>query len=400
MKDQIVEDIKEYHKVVSKLEEGADNGLWYRGQTNAEWDLTPRLYRYKQWSPSRKVKPARLRLADDESRERFAIEGMGLSDVRFLDKWDLYFVMQHFGTDTRLLDWTDSALIGLYFAVRQNRGYYDAAVWTIDPWKLNRMVVKVEEVVPPGDPGISKEDKTRYEKWLWDRFEKRKRWPTRPAAVYPGHIMRRIGAQKSCFTIHGSDRRGLDRIAGQLKINLTKIVIPSWCVGSIKESLAISGIDETTVFPDLEGLSRRLNEENANEEGKPHEKVYARLRPSKLVKGEIGVFAIRKIRKGTPIFRGDLDEMVWLEEGNLPKGPQQVRRLYDDFAVIRPDRRHKKKKRYGCPLNFNRLTISWYLNNSQNPNVRCDKHYNFFAKKDIDVGDELTVDYSTYSEDE
>jgi SET domain-containing protein len=57
-----------------------------------------------------------------------------------------------------------------------------------------------------------------------------------------------------------------------------------------------------------------------------------------------------------------------------------------------------KGERYGCPATFNSLTPSWYLNHSTTPNLRCDENYDFFALRTVKPGEELTVDYSTYSE--
>lgn len=298
----------------------------------------------------------------------------------------------HYGAPTRLLDWSDGALIGLYFAVRQNRGFHDAAVWMLDPWWLNGKSTGVEEVVLPGDPEILPRDKRRVDPWLRKRFEegRRRRMPSRPAAVYPGHIIRRIGAQRSCFTIHGTDPNGLDKIAASTRSHLTKIVIPSFRVEGIRNDLETCGIDDITIFPDLEGLSRTLEKKWKGEEKTlPHEGVVTRLARSS-VHG-IGLFAIRAIKKGTKLFPGDIDEMMWVEKGELGRLPKLVAELYRDFAVL-------KDGRYGCPLSFNRLTPAWYLNHSKTPNVRCDENFDFLAIRNIKVGEELTADYSTYSE--
>jgi hypothetical protein len=152
-------------------------------------------------------------------------------------------------------------------------------------------------------------------------------------------------------------------------------------------------------FPDLEGLGKQVNRWIETGEKRPHDGVSTRLGPSKIDKGGVGVFAIVKIRRGKRIFPADPAEMAWVEKGELPRRPKAIRALYEDFAVRKTDN-SDSKTRYGCPVNFDRMTPSWYLNHSRKPNVRSDDNYNFYALADIKEGDELTVDYSRYSEGE
>jgi SET domain-containing protein len=126
----------------------------------------------------------------------------------------------------------------------------------------------------------------------------------------------------------------------------------------------------------------------------PHLKVYTRIKPSK-VHG-VGVFAIQLIKKGTYIFFGDNEKMAWVKDTQIKKLPRALIKLYEDFCVIKKD---KNGKFYLCPRNFNVLTVAWYINNSDDPNVGCDKNFDFFALRNIRTGEELTANYSTYSDE-
>lgn len=141
----------------------------------------------------------------------------------------------------------------------------------------------------------------------------------------------------------------------------------------------------------MEALGRAVTENwIIADSGPPHEGVYARIRRSGT--HGVGVFAIRKIKKGTKIFGSDEAGMVWIEEKKIARLPKEIKKLYTDFGVL-------KDGRYGCPMSFNELTPAWYLNNSTSaPNFRCDGNYDFFALRDIAVGEELKADYSTYSD--
>jgi FRG domain-containing protein len=135
--DSVATSVQEYVGIVSKLvnkwmpPQTEVLGPWFRGHSNAQWLLIPKLYRQEDQDRS----------TEDEIREEFITRAPSLTDAHPSNEWQWYFLMQHYSAPTRLLDWTDGGLIGLYFAVRGNRGRSDAAVWVLDPWWLNQRVL-------------------------------------------------------------------------------------------------------------------------------------------------------------------------------------------------------------------------------------------------------------------
>lgn len=119
----------------------------------------------------------------------------------------------------------------------------------------------------------------------------------------------------------------------------------------------------------------------------PHSSVYTRLKQSAI--HGVGVFAIRKIPKGTKLFDAN-EELIWIDESEIDELPPNLRQLYDDFCII-------KDGLYGCPHDFNNLTMGWYLNDSITPNILVDENYDMWAIRDIAEGEELTIDSSRFS---
>jgi hypothetical protein len=245
---------------------------WFRDHANARWRLIPQLYRLEHAN-------------ENEIRSEFKLRAFQLMTEPHVPGNDRewYFLMQHYGAPTRLLDWTDSALIALYFAVKTQRRYAESAVWMLDPEWLNATVLnKVDESNYVS--GVLLPDWAEAEPWFPDPFEQALH-VTLPIAIDPPHISRRVSVQRSRFTIHGKSNRGLDSLLGsESKPRLVKLTIARNVGREILRDLATSGIVETSVFPDLEGLSREL------------ETKWGQMAPNRPTKQEIASKAAAKSR--------------------------------------------------------------------------------------------------------
>ena len=114
------------------------------------------------------------------------------------------------------------------------------------------------------------------------------------------------------------------------------------------------------------------------------------LRPSKMLPGEIGVFATVSIPKGTSVTHDDensekLTILPMEQFGTLSK---QLQDKIRHFSV-------QREEGYLVPkgIDYNELSVSWYFNHSCEGNLGFDAHGDYVARRDIEVGEELTYDY-------
>jgi uncharacterized protein len=119
--------------------------------------------------------------------------------------------------------------------------------------------------------------------------------------------------------------------------------------------------------------------------------VYARIGRSR-VHG-VGVLAIREIPAGTLVFRGESERVAWVSRAAVRRLPAAIRSLYEDFGMVWRDK-------IGVPPNLNMLSVGWYVNHSDDPNVEAGDDARFRAVRRIRKGEELTADYRTFVDEE
>jgi FRG domain-containing protein len=173
---------------------------------------------------------------------------------RYLDHaprsdWEWLFEMQHHGLPTRLLDWTESYLVALYFAVRDADGKHDAAVWATNPWWINRQALGDYKLFSADAPDASP----------WQPGVPRDKLPSSVLAIRPVYGSARIQAQRGVFTIHGTNVSGLDSLINMsADACMRKFVPPAPSIYRIHGELTRAGITESLVLPELPGLCREL----------------------------------------------------------------------------------------------------------------------------------------------
>lgn len=118
-------------------------------------------------------------------------------------------------------------------------------------------------------------------------------------------------------------------------------------------------------------------------------KLLVELRPSKLLPGEVGLFAVRLLKKGDILasaHRINEERLVtWSESLSLDPPTRNALRKFCASSV----------EGYRAPADLNFIHPLWYCNHSCDPNVAYDDPGNLHAIRDIEGGEELCFDYAS-----
>lgn len=262
--------LREAWASAAKLPLKAEEELWFRGENSLyATPLHPQLYRYSDGKPAKESIRALLK-QENTYCESFKKWGFQFCENPPDDDWEWYFLMQHHGVPTRLLDWSDGALIALHFAVYRNldndgnpRLYILDPTWlqtTLDTNENYGDAKRAWKKACKGDP----EDRDEWDRiYLFDDEDEWKKTPlpAAPLALEFYNITRRIAAQRSRFIVLGKKRDWLQTVFLNPASRLKHVDIDRNKVPQIKRELADAGITESVIFPDLDGVGREINQQ-------------------------------------------------------------------------------------------------------------------------------------------
>lgn len=201
-------------------------GKWmYRGLKNYNYQLKPSVGRLYGEEPF----IAKERLFSFEKSAFNEFRTLVYSELRATNQYILLAVAQHHGLKTRLLDWTFSPLVALFFAVEDTACKEDGALVVYQTeFEFNDM---------PNDVKSPFDDQLNEYHFL-----------------YAPDLSPRIKAQHGVFQMFKDPTTEFKEA-----YNLGKFRIPAENKSKIKKELEVLGVSYKTIFPDLDGLCKTIN---------------------------------------------------------------------------------------------------------------------------------------------
>ena len=238
--------------------------FFFRGQAETRWSLKPKLVRLLEGMPADKA------LTYEFDSICYFRERAHLFRVPLIPKHDDLLewlcLMQHYSAPTRMLDWTSSFTVALYFAVCDEPADSPGAVWLVQAkplWNwMNRTFPESE---------LDNEDMRQKifssSKGFVDFGMNRAQ--ARLHGYDPDRKFERVTVQRGVFTI--CEKLFVDHAAliGEALVDgsvagenwpLCKIVISSEAKRFFRQYLSKLNITAATLFPGTDGLGRTISE--------------------------------------------------------------------------------------------------------------------------------------------
>jgi len=236
--DRIIRSVSQLPGALKK-QRVSTNVVWFRGQAKKNWELVPSLARNRKHLK-----------AENALIKRFKQNAIPHLDADLREEWEWMFLMQHHRASTRLLDWSESPLAALYFAVTDQQIRSDGAVWCLDPVALNkeaRIKFEFETEIPAFGHDNA------LESYLPSRLPGDGSSELYPIAIVGPRNTSRMAAQLGTFTVNHLEHKPIEAI-GDAK-HIWKWVIPAGAKRNVAQELGHLAISRLTLFPELDSVA-------------------------------------------------------------------------------------------------------------------------------------------------
>lgn len=284
-----VKSLENFFNLLPSLYEKSNKNLYYRGQNNSSFKLSPSLFRKSGWENNEH--DAYMEIMTECSQE--------FIECKFHN--EILSKMQHYGLPTRLLDVTTNALVALYFACEGDENN-DGAVFVIEPQDYLIKNYESDTVsILASIPRLSHKDQnalrkealshTKFKKCDTDDIKKfnkkdvvkrllheiKKEKPAFENLIDPSNLLNnylliprksnpRIIRQSGAFIIFGLNYKEINEQfeGNEKKINLNKIIICKSEKRNILEQLKACGITTASLNPELYKVTEFVKERYKN----------------------------------------------------------------------------------------------------------------------------------------
>ena len=243
--------IESVRDIFTSVRVAGDKKRWYRGQSNEDYELKPKAFR-----------PEFLEASEKEMLDEFRQKACLISGHHPIDDWGWIVLAQHYGLPTRLLDWSDNPLQGLYFACQKAHGDEDFKIngklFVLEPRKMNERAMGKSQPFPL----ILEEAEDKCKDYLPGNTHS---GGSDPIAVVAMDDFPRIGAQNGCFTVCSDRNYRYDDPSSEL---IAEYVIPHDKKEGILEELEFVGVNVASTYPDLDHLAEKISNDNMKPESR------------------------------------------------------------------------------------------------------------------------------------